>query len=151
MTLRFAYQRIAVARPVASLNGGMERPRPYINVTIIGPGGTAYQKALVDSGADDTVFPEPIASAIGIDLSNTPWGTSGGMGGGSGLLRFAQVTLRIADSKERREWRAWVGFTAAPLRHSLLGYAGFLQYFTATFHGDREEVELTVNSQYNGT
>lgn len=73
------------------------------------------------------------------------------MGGGSGLLRFAQVTLRIADNKERREWQAWVGFTTAPLPHSLLGYAGFLQYFTATFHGDREEVELTVNGLYSGT
>src|SRR5437660_879219 len=135
MTLRFAYQRVAVARPVASLHGRMERPRPYINVTILGPGGTAYQKALLDSGSDDTVFPEPIASAIGIDLTNAPWGTSIGMGGGSGLLRFAQVTLRIADNKERREWQAWVGFTTAPLRHSLLGYGGLLQYFTATFRG----------------
>lgn len=151
MTMHFAYQRIAVARPLASLQGRMERPRPYINITIIGPGGTAYQKALVDSGSDDTVFPETIASAIGIDLSNAPWGTSIGVGGGSGLLRFAQVTLRIADNKERREWQGWVGFTADPLRNSLLGYAGFLQYFTATFHGDREEVELTVNGTYPGT
>ena len=43
---------------------------------------------------------------------------------------------------------AWVGFTSAPIRHPLLGFAGFLQYFTATFHGDREEVELAVNGTY---
>ena len=44
----------------------------------------------------------------------------------------------------------WVGFTSAPLRQPLLGYAGFLQFFTATFHGDREEVELAVNAAYPG-
>lgn len=151
MTLRIPYRSVRAIRPVPSLFGRMERPRPYINVTIIGPGGTAYQKALLDSGADDTVFPEPIATTIGIDLSNAPWGTVIGMGGGSGLLRFAQVTLRIAVRQERREWRAWVGFTTAPLQNALLGFAGFLQYFTATFHGDREEVELTVNGLYPGT
>ena len=25
-------------------------------------------------------------------------------------------------------------------RYPMLGFAGFLQYFTATFHGDREEL-----------
>jgi len=151
MTMLFAYQRMLVARPLASLHGRMDRPRPYVTVTLLGPTGIAIEKALLDTGADDTVFPEWVALKIGIDLSNAPWGTSGGMGGGSGLLRFAQVALRIADNTERREWNAWVGFTTAPLRHSLLGYAGFLQYFTATFHGDREEVELTVNGLYPGT
>jgi hypothetical protein len=66
-------------------------------------------------------------------------------------VRLAEVTLRLAGNNEQREWKAWVGFTAAPLRQPLLGYAGFLQFFTATFHGDREEVELAVNVTYAGT
>ena len=65
-------------------------------------------------------------------------------------MRLAQVTLRIADNNEQREWRAWVAFTSATMRQPLLGFAGFLQYFTAAFHGDREEVELTVNGLYPG-
>jgi hypothetical protein len=44
-----------------------------------------------------------------------------------------------------------VGFTSARLRFPSLGFAGFLQYFDALFRGDREEVELTVNSLYRGT
>jgi hypothetical protein len=44
-----------------------------------------------------------------------------------------------------------VGFTSCRLRHALLGFAGFLEFFTATFHGDREEVELAVNGLYPGT
>ena len=43
------------------------------------------------------------------------------------------------------------GLPPVKLQRPLLGFAGFLQFFTATFHGDREEVELTVNSLYAGT
>jgi hypothetical protein len=31
------------------------------------------------------------------------------------------------------------------------GFAGFFQFFTATFDGDREHVELTVNALYPET
>ena len=31
-----------------------------------------------------------------------------------------------------------------------LGFAGFLQFFTATFYGDLEEVERAVNRLYPG-
>jgi hypothetical protein len=59
--------------------------------------------------------------------------------------------LKIADLREQREWRAWVGFTSVPLKYPLLGFAGFLQFFTATFDGEREQLELTVNNLYPGT
>lgn len=58
--------------------------------------------------------------------------------------------MRILRSGERREWTGWVGFTPANLPYGLLGFSGFLQFFTATFRGDRDEVELTVNSLYAG-
>ncbi len=53
--------------------------------------------------------------------------------------------------QEVRQWRAWVAFAPPPFSNPLLGFAGCLQFFTATFHGDREEVELTVNRLYPGT
>jgi hypothetical protein len=118
---------------------------------VLGPSTSWVLDALLDTGADDTVFPDHVAALIGVDLANAPAGTSAGVGSGSVSVRYARVALRIADNQERREWQAWVGFTSAPLRHPLLGFAGFLQYFTAAFHGDREEVELTVNGLYAGT
>lgn len=60
-------------------------------------------------------------------------------------IRYAQVTLRLTDGTEFREWPAWVGFTSARLKRPLLGFAGFLQFFTATFFGDREQLELATN------
>jgi hypothetical protein len=151
MSLRFPYQPIRVQNPVLPLGGRTVRPRPSIPVTLIGPLGTAPQDALLDTGADDTVFPDRWAAAIGVDLTNAPQGQGGGVTAGPTVLRYAQVTLRITDGRERRAWQAWVSFAALhPRSHPLLGYTGFLQFFTASFFGDRQEVELTVNGLYPG-
>ena len=151
MSVRFHYLPRPTHAPVVSLGGRAERPRPLIAVTVLGPALSVSLDALLDTGADDTVFPDRIATSVGVDLRNAPVGASAGVGSGTISVRYAEVMLRIADNQERREWQAWVGFTAAPLRQPLLGFAGFLQYFTAAFHGDREEVELTVNGLYAGT
>lgn len=151
MSLRFPYLRVAKKQPIVPLGGRLHRPRPVIGVALIGPKGMAAQDGLLDSGADDTLFPESIAALIGIDLTHAPQGTAKGFDSGTIPVRYAEVILRIADNREQRQWRAWVSFAAVKRRYSLLGYAGFLQYFTATFHGDREEVELMVNGQYPGT
>jgi hypothetical protein len=108
-------------------------------------------EGLLDTGSDDTVLPIFVATQIGLDLSAAPLGSVSGVGMVAAPLRLAEVTLRIASNTEQREWRAWVAFTSARLRRSLLGYAGFLQFFTATFRGDLEEVKLEVNSLYHGT
>jgi hypothetical protein len=96
-------------------------------------------------------LPESLASAIGVDLTNAPLGRLTTATLTNAPVRYAQVLLRMTDGKERREWPAWVGFTRVPLQSPLLGFAGFLQFFTTTFRGDREEVELAVNSLYPGT
>jgi hypothetical protein len=151
MSLRFPYLQVAKGQPIVALGGKVHRPRPVIGVTMIGPSGAVPYDGLLDSGADDTLFPEDVAALIGIDLTNAPRGTASAYGHSVIPVRYAEATLRIADNQERREWRAWVSFAPVVRRYALLGYAGFLQYFTATFHGDREEVELTVNSIYPGT
>jgi hypothetical protein len=116
----------------------------------LGPTATVTREALLDSGADDTVFPETVATLAGIDLTNAPTGQAAGVGMTAVVVRYAEVTLRLTDGREFREWPARAGFTAAPLHRPLLGFAGCLQFFTATFFGDREEVELAVNGLYPG-
>lgn len=151
MTLFFRYRLNSVNQPIVSLGGRWSRPRPLITVSIIGGNKTIATTGLLDIGADDTVFPERMALHLGIDLSNAPLGHMQTATLKSHPIRYSQVVLRITDGVERREWPAWVGFTPAPLNQPLLGFAGFLQFFTATFHGDHERVELTVNSLYPGT
>jgi hypothetical protein len=59
--------------------------------------------------------------------------------------------LRLTDGVEFREWPALVGFSPALVSQVLFGLTGGLQFFTATFHGDRAEIELSVNPSYPGT
>jgi hypothetical protein len=150
MSLIFPYQQVPMRR-IPPLLGRSDRPRPIIGVTAIGPRGTWASDGHLDTAADDTVFPEVAAAAIGIDLTNAPIGSGKGAAASPVPLRYAVVTLRIASLQEQREWQAWVGFTAAPLIRPLFGFAGFLQFFDANFRGSREEVELTVNANYSGT
>lgn len=133
-----------------SLGGRLVRPRPLVVVSVIGPAETSIQTAHLDPGSDDCVFSSRLAAKIGVDLTNAPSGEAAGIGQAPVALRYAQVALRVANGGERCEWRAWVAFTDAPLTRPLLGFAGFLQFFTATFHGDREEAELAVNSLFPG-
>jgi hypothetical protein len=151
MSLIFAYKLWSSPQPVATLGGRWVRPRPVVSVTLVGLKASRVQRALLDTGADDCVFPESLAALLGIDLANAPLGSATGVGSGPIAVRYAQVMLRLTDGREFREWHGWVGFTAARLAVSLLGFAGCLQFFGAHFRGDREEVELTVNALYPGT
>jgi hypothetical protein len=149
--MRFRYRRFPVKTPLLTLGGRKERPRPVIGVTVIGPADSRYVLALLDSGADDCIFPDTLAASLGIDLTNAPTLDGAGLGMVPYTIHLAEVTLRLVSVNEQREWKAWVGFTSAKLRQSLLGYAGCLQFFNASFEGDLEELELTVNSTYPGS
>lgn len=150
MAMRFPYRLRRSRRAVVSLGGRWVRPRPMVTVAMIGPGGTFVEEAMLDTAADDTVFPIAAAVTAGLDLTNAPTGEASGVGAVPALVRYAAVELRLTDGKEFRRWPAWVGFTAARLKQPLLGFAGCLQFFGALFRGDREEVELEVNSLYPG-
>lgn len=151
MSLLFRYRIVPVSHSVVALGGRWSRPRPLLPIAVIGPTNTSTVDGLLDTGADDTIFSERLATRIGVDLTNAPVGQATTATLANAPVRYAQVTLRMTDGKEQREWLAWVGFTPARLQSPLLGFAGFLQFFTTIFRGDREEVELSVNSLYPGT
>jgi hypothetical protein len=151
MTMRWPYKLVPSPQPILSLGGRWVRLRPIVVVTLIGPTGTVAREAQVDSAADDTVFPEDMAAMIGLDLTQAPRRSASGVGLVPVPVRYAETTFRITDGREQREWRGWVGFTNAALKRPLLGFAGFLQFFTTNLVGDREALELSVNSLYQGT
>jgi hypothetical protein len=151
MSMYFRYPLTATGKMIPSLGGRTVRPRPLVPaITLVGPRDSAAREALLDTGADDTVFPDSLAAFLGIDLTRAPVGTAMGASGAMIPIRYADVILRLTDGKEQREWPATVAFSPVRLQYPLLGFAGCLQFFTATFHGDREEVELAVNALYPG-
>lgn len=148
--MRFPYQLIKRPNPSISLGGRTEQPRPIVSLALIGPAQTVVRDAQVDSGSDETFFPESVANLIGIDLKNAPLESFKGQGGGQMVARFAQITLRMSDGIEFREWPVWVGLVPFGLSRPVLGFGGFLQFFDATLRGADETVDLVVNRLYPG-
>jgi hypothetical protein len=90
MSLIFPYTIFPTLKPIWTLHGRQSRPRPVIFVAVIGPTGTAVEKGLLDIGADDTVFPDLVATDIGIDLSQA---LTGGAWATPALSSFSAPTF----------------------------------------------------------
>jgi hypothetical protein len=120
-------------------------------VRITGPAHFAVRDAVLDSGADDTVFPDGIAAIIGLDLTLAVPRKMFLAGRGVVNCRFAPAQLRITDGvSETYEWDAVVGFVPVPLRCPLLGYAGFFQFFDVHFHGADGEITVVPSWAFAG-
>jgi hypothetical protein len=148
--MRFRYVPLATTRPIYPLGGAWVRHRPLLAIEIAGPLGSRFLDAVLDSGADDTIFPEHLAPRLGVVLANAPEGESAAVGGAPLVYRYASVTLRLADHYEECEWEAIVGFIAAPLRRPILGQAGVLQFFDVQLLGAHRETILTPNPSFAG-
>src|SRR4051794_35855550 len=119
MSLRYRYRLYSLHKSIWSLGGRWVRPRPVIEVTVGGPAGTTVTEGTLDTAADDTVFSEVLATVLGIDLTNAPAGVASGVGKAPVAVRYAEVTLRIADGHEQRQWQARVAFTPVRLKQPL--------------------------------
>jgi hypothetical protein len=150
--VRIPYMPVPVPRPVPSLRGGRTRFRPVLAIRLTGPSDTTLRDGLADSGADDAVFPESLAHFLGVDLDQAEERQLI-LGGRPQPIRcrYAAVQLRITDGiRETYEWTAIVGFVAVRLSYSLLGHAGFLEYFDAEFRGSDRELLLSANRSFPG-
>ena len=109
-----------------------------------------FGKALVDPGADDTIFPFDVASLLGAPLLPA---TNHSMRwqGQRFALRYGAVSLELEDDNGSLiRWPTIVGFTSAAIRYPLLGVAGCLEYFDVTFLGAGQQMEIEPNSTFPG-
>jgi hypothetical protein len=122
--------------------------RPEVQVTLIGLKARETIQALVDTGSDETVFPMSLADAIGVKLNRSLIGQASAVGGHAVQLVPGEVTIEITQDEVTHRWTTAVTFldVGSPEDEvALLGYAGFLEYFRATFDSEHQELELTPN------
>lgn len=138
--------------PLPSLGGSLLRPRPVIAVRVTGPTQTRLLDGLLDTGSDETVFEEALAAALGVDFRQAEEREVGLVGRTQPVrCRYACVELQVTDGvRDTFRWNTTVGFVSTSLRYSLLGYAGFLQFFDAEFRGEDQEVVLRPNPSFPG-
>jgi hypothetical protein len=89
--LNFVMPGFSSPTPIPSLGGGFIRLKPLVPIEVIGPRGRMRSHILVDTAADDVVFPVSLAAQIGVDLSHAPSRTLKGVGGAPAALWFAPV------------------------------------------------------------
>lgn len=107
-----------------------------------------FARALVDSGADDTLFPLIIANRLGVPLLvDTKHGVL--WRGQAAPSRYGMVELELADaSGNSLRWPATIAFTTANITYPLLGVSGCLEFFDAKFLGKDRILELEPNADF---
>ncbi len=118
--LQFAYQDEALGgHPPPSLAASATvRWRPLVPVALFGPTGRRrfFPRALLDPGADDTVFPLAIAGLIGVALRPDSGHTLRWRGQGY-ALRFGDVSIELSDGAEVWRWSAVIGWSPPCSNH----------------------------------
>jgi hypothetical protein len=129
------------------------RSRPLVPISVIAPNGREFRfvKAVMDLGADDTVFPISVARGLGLPLS-TPTGHGMKWRGQHYPLRFADIELELADGTgSGLRWSATVAFTSAAIRYPLLGVCGVWEFLIVRVSGASRLIEVDADSSFPGT
>jgi hypothetical protein len=147
----FRYVARPVPRPIPSLRGLQVRHLPIVGMNVIHASASRPIDGLVDSASSDVILPLWFASRLGINPTGAPVGESRQAGGATLRYRYAPVRLHLSDGRETCQWDAVVGVLDAPMKHALLGHAGFLEFFDSFLYGARRELVLTPNTAFSGT
>ena len=117
--------------------------RPKISIRLIK--GTRFVNclALVDSGADECIFPAELGELIGIHIIKGKIQHFRGIGRGIITAYFHNVTLQAGEHK----FTSYVGFSDAPGVVPILGQSGFFNLFRVCFDLSKRELELTPVSK----
>lgn len=152
--LQFLYvpESLRGPAPPSLGQGATVRWRPLIPVRLIGPAGQSRQfnKVLLDTGSDDTIFPMAAARMLGVQFVQ-PTGHVVRWHGQRYGLRYGEVDLELTEGGSTWRWSAIIGFSDAPIRYPLLGNSGCLEFFDAKFFGDDHLVQLETSAAYPGT
>lgn len=122
--------------------------RPVITIRVVGPNADARWDALLDSGADETLFPLSLAEVLGVELDQELISEAAGISGDRLKIHYGDVELQIESDQDVVAWKTTVGFVdfgSASDEVIILGHGGCLDFFTATFDGEQAELELKPN------
>ncbi len=152
--MKFPYQSsFIIGSPPPSFSpGAMLRWRPFAPVTILHPARNTlrqFNRALLDTGSDQTVFPERLLAALGLTSISAP-GQAIVWRGISYAMKFALAQFVLTDGIDEFRWDAIVGFSTAPIPYIVLGQAGCLDYFNVTFFGEDRYLEIHKNAAFPG-
>ena len=120
-----------------------ERARPIIpRIVQSASGERALVDALVDTGADITLFSETVAEALGLDLTGVPESPIRTPLGHGGTYRAVELSLELRRRPDVLQWRGTVGFVPLRLTYALLGTRGFFEFFAIHYDANQWFLEI---------
>ena len=139
--MKFPYQEHP-RQPSDAFPNVTSRLVPFIPVTVIYHGKSITIDALVDSGADNCIFPGFLGVALGVEVHEGPKQLISGLGARVIEARFHYVQLKVRNV----EIEVYAGFTFDTIGTTgLLGQRGFFDNFKVVF--DRVDNCVIVNQR----
>jgi len=137
--MKFPYQEYP-RQPSDAFPDTKVRIIPIIPVTLVGPQKSITVDALVDSGAENCIFPGMLGLALGLDVNRAPKQLLSGLGGRVVEARFHHIELKVG----KETIKAYAGFSFDTIGITgLLGQRGFFDSFRVVF--DRPANSVIVN------
>lgn len=126
------YRAIAV-NPNAAFPARLATLRPYVAINLFSGTRSFRSYALIDSGADDCIFPASFAAQLGLNYLNGRLYPFGGAGGGNQDAYFFDLEMDIIGISR---YPVPIGFSPSIERfgHGVLGQNGFFDHFSLGFH-----------------
>lgn len=119
--------------------------RPSILARVVGLASDSLVYGLLDTGADFTLFDSSLIDLLNVHIRPGDYDTGRGASGHKFDIYYGVVDIELANRRRTTvyRWHARVGFTERPKgQGALFGREGFLQYFSASFHGPKRYVNL---------
>lgn len=113
--------------------------RPRIHVRLFHKDRFIDLLALVDSGADDCIFPIEVATELGLPLKIENTNQYAGIGSGHISAAFTRVQFAIPGEPA---FPLYAGFSDGPSVVPILGQAGFFDRVDVTFRKRKGVIEF---------
>ena len=114
--------------------------RPIVRVKLSFGDRQLAVLALIDSGADVTLFHVSLAKALGIQVQTGREGRVFGISGERMPIYYHTLRLQLEDSANAVDMEA--GFVDSPSVGALLGQSGFFEHFRVCLDRKNEEIEI---------
>jgi len=115
--------------------------RPLIPVRLLNGEKQIRLLALVDSGADSSLFHASIARELGLDLRSGREQTYHGISGGNGITAFVHsIEMQIQGAPEVVKLQA--AFTESEGVGAILGQSDFFDFYHIRFEKDKDRIEI---------
>ena len=119
------------------------RSRPMIPVVLSHGEQATEVYAIIDSGADTTIFSDEIAQLLGLRVRDGIRETFVGTSGRPQVVHYHDLTIGFRSGEAEKAYEARVGFSRLPADVAgLLGQIGFLDRFSVTLNQPRQEITL---------